>query len=574
MTSNNQGPIRRLFRLARPYAWSYGFAIFFFLVKDSPLWVLPLATANIIDAVVNQASVQQLTVPGILALAVLAQNYPTNMLYVRFSSRATRSMALDLREAMTEHLQRLRLSFHRRQGAAVIQTKIVRDVENIELMIQQTLPIALSSAFSLVGALVMTALSVPLFLVVFAFVVPIGLGLVVFFRRRSRAHNERFRTQVERFSVEVGDMTAMFPLARAHATESTSIEKVLESASELKRRGVELDWLNGKFGALTWLSYQVLGVVALLSAAAVAIAGVVPVTPGQVVLVASYFAVIMGNAIGLLNVLPVLARGLESVRSIGEVLDDLDVESNTGKTEVDNFDGSVQVTKLRVEIAGEAVLDDISLTIAPGEFVALVGASGSGKTTLAHSILGLVRANSGTIHLGGHLIEDIDLRSIRRRISLVDQEPVVMNATVRDNIAFGLEVDDAAIREALAMADLSLFNDEEGLATELGLEGKVLSVGQRQRLAFARALYRKPRLLVLDEATSALDPKSQKALVSAMESVRGEASLLVIAHRLQTVRSATRIYVLDQGKIVEFGTHEALMARRGHYRELLENGSS
>lgn len=574
MSQQALGPVRRLFRVARPYRWRYTWAIIFFLVKDSPAWVLPLATANIIDAVVSGVGLRHLVPPATLALVVLAQNYPMNMLYVRFSSRATRSLALDLREVITEHLQRLRLSFHQRQGASVIQTKIVRDVENVELMIQQTLPIALSSAFSLIGALVLTGITVPLFLGVFALVIPVGLGLVVFFRRRSRVHNERFRTQVERFSVEVGDMSAMFPLARAHAIEFSSMQKVQASANELRRRGVELDWLNGKFGALTWLSYQILGLCALVVAAAVAIAGIVPVTPGQVVLVASYFAVIMGNAIGLLNILPVLARGLESLRSIGEVLDDSDVESHEGKPAVDDFDGSVQVCGLAVTLSGQPVLRNITMAIAPGEFVALVGPSGSGKTTLAYSILGLVKTTSGTIHLGGHLIDDIDLRSIRRRISLVNQEPVVMNASVRDNVAFGRDIDDDRIREALRMADLGMFEAEGALDTILGIDGQDLSVGQRQRLAFARALYRQPRLLVLDEATSALDPTSQKALMNAMDRVRGGSSLLVIAHRLHTIRRANRIYVVDQGQIVESGNHDTLMAARGPYWDLVENGGT
>lgn len=574
MARDSSGPITRLFRVARPYRWQYLLAVVFFLVKDSPAWVLPLATANIIDVVVSGVDIRQLVPPAMLALLILAQNYPTHMLYVRFSSRATRSLALDLREALTEHLQRLRLTFHQRQGGSVIQSKLVRDVENVELMIQQTLPIALSAVFSLTGALVMTGIIVPTFLAVFALVVPVAMALVLFFRRKSRIHNERFRSQVEQFSTEVGDMSAMLPLARAHAIESASVQRVQASANELRSRGIELDWLNGKFGALTWLSYQILGLIALLLAAGVAVAGIIPITAGQVVLVASYFAVIMGNAIGLLNILPALARGAESLRSIGEVLDDSDIERNDGKPSVEDFDGSVHVAGLTVLLSDERVLDNVSLDIFPGEFVALVGPSGSGKTTLAFSVLGLVPPVSGSITLGGHSIGDIDVRSVRRRISLVNQEPVVMNATVRDNVTFGQLADDEAISRALHASDLTIFDHEGGLDTVLGVNGVSLSVGQRQRLAFARAIYRQPSLLVLDEATSALDPSSQKSLMTAMEQVRGHSSLLVIAHRLQTIRLADRIYVLDGGRVVEMGDHQALMAAKGKYFELVTQGGT
>ena len=574
MSGSATGPVKRLLRFARPYRMSYLVAIIFFLIKDSPAWILPLVTAAIIDVVVGGSSPTELLLPAAIALGVLAQNFPTNMAYVHFSSRATRSLALDLREQIVDHLQRLRLSFHQRSGSAVIHTKLVRDVENVELMIQQTLPIALSGVFSLVGAIVMTALSVPIFLVIFGLVVPVGMALVIFFRRRSRLHNEAFRTQVEKFSTEVGDMSAMLPLARAHAIEQASLQRVSEQAGELKNRGVELDWLNGKFGALTWLSYQILGVVALVGAATLSLTGIVPVTPGQVVLVASYFAVIMGNAIGLLNILPVLARGLESLRSIGDIIEDEDVEANEGKRVLTDFDGRVQARNLTVALSGRDVLRGVDIDIAPGEFVALVGASGSGKTTLAWALLGLVRVRSGIVRLSGQNADEVDMRSVRGEVSLVTQEPVVMNAAVRDNVAFGRDVDDAAILKALRSSDLTDLATAEGLDTLLGTNGVVLSVGQRQRLAFARALYRSPKLLVLDEATSALDPTSQKALMRTLQRVRGKVSLLVIAHRLQTIKKADRIYVLDDGVVVEVGDHASLMAQGGHYSDLVRDGES
>jgi ATP-binding cassette subfamily B protein len=191
-------------------------------MKDSPSWILPVITAIVIDTVVANGPFTSLLILGLIAILVLAQNYPMNMIYVKRSSRATRSIAFELRTTLTEHLQKVTINFHQRVSGSVIQTKIVRDVENIELMIQQSLPIALSGTFSLIGALIVLALNVPLFLLVFAMVIPLGVGLVIIFRRKSRIQNEAFRSQVEQFSTQVAELSSMLPVVRSHAIVSTA----------------------------------------------------------------------------------------------------------------------------------------------------------------------------------------------------------------------------------------------------------------------------------------------------------------------------------------------------------------
>ena len=573
MDSKSQ-PIRTLVSFAKPYSKYYILAVLFFLVKDSPAWLLPLVTSRIVDAVAISRNLVELATYVGIGVALLLQNFPTNMLFVRYSSKATRSLAFDLRDSLSNHLQKLRISSEISSSPAVIQTKLVRDVENVELMIQQSFPIALSAVFSLTGALVLTGLNVPLFLVVFLLVIPIAVFLVVYFRRRSRVQNELFRTKVEEFSTDVSEMSATLPLARAHALEAEAIQKVLGSANELRVRGVALDWLNGKFGALTWVSYQVLGLLSLGLAAYLAITQLSTITPGQVVLVGSYFAVMMGNAIGILNILPVLARGVESLRSIGEVLENSDLENNDGKTILANFKGDIRATNLSAGYADSTVLKGINLHILPGQAIALVGKSGSGKSTLAYTLLGLLPPLAGQLELSGVPIGELDLRSVRRRVSLISQEPVVMNATVAQNVAFGLELNRAEVSRCLQMSNLDELASDENLDLRLGVGGKQLSVGQRQRLAFARAIYRKPSLLLLDEPTAALDTESEAQLEAALRSVKGEMTVVVIAHRLNTVKNADCIYVLDNRSVAEFGTHDELMQAKGGYYRLYQKGNN
>ncbi len=573
MDSKSQ-PIRTLVRFAKPYRKYYIFAVLFFLVKDSPAWLLPLVTSRIIDAVAISKYLFELATYVGIGVVLLLQNFPTNMFFVRYSSKATRSLAFDLRDSLSNHLQKLRISSEISSSPAVIQTKLVRDVENVELMIQQSFPIALSAVFSLTGALVLTGLNVPLFLVVFLLVIPIAVFLVVYFRRRSRSQNELFRTKVEEFSTDVSEMSATLPLARAHALEAEAIQKVLGSANELRVRGVALDWLNGKFGALTWVSYQVLGLLSLGLAAYLAITQLSNITPGQVVLVGSYFAVMMGNAIGILNILPVLARGVESLRSIGEVLENSDLENNDGKTVLGNFTGDIRASNLSAGYPDSMVLKNINLHISPGQTIALVGKSGSGKSTLAYTLLGLLPPLAGQLELSRVPIEELDLRSVRRRVSLISQEPVVMNATVAQNVAFGLELNRAEVSRCLQNSNLRELASDANLDLRLGVGGKQLSVGQRQRLAFARAIYRKPSLLLLDEPTAALDTESEAQLEAALRGVKGEMTVVVIAHRLNTVKNADCIYVLDNGSVAEFGTHNELMQAKGVYYRLYQKGNN
>ncbi|HEY9724758.1 MAG TPA: ATP-binding cassette domain-containing protein, partial [Oscillatoriaceae cyanobacterium] len=225
--------------------------------------------------------------------------------------------------------------------------------------------------------------------------------------------------------------------------------------------------------------------------------------------------------------------------------------------------------------AEKPVLDAVSLTLAPGEVVALVGPSGGGKTTLAHLALRLFDPQAGRVCLDGHDLRTLAARDLRAAIAYVSQEPVLFDATVYENVAFGdphatPERVEAACRAANAHDFVSAL--PEGYETRLGERGASLSGGQRQRLAIARALLRDARVLVLDEATSALDNASEEAVREAIAHLMAGRTTLVIAHRMSAIERADRIVVLDGGRVVEEGTREALLRRDGLFRRLYEAG--
>jgi ATP-binding cassette subfamily B protein len=564
-----------LFRLLRPHRAPLAVATGAFLVKDSPAWALPAITASIIDIVVSRGPVTSLTVWAGAAVVVLAINYPFNMIFVRLSSRATRSLAVDLRNALTDRLQRLTIGFHNRQSASVVQSKIVRDVENLELLMQQAFPTFLSTVFTLTGAIVMTALTVPSFVVVFALTVPVAALLVRYIRSRASDRNEAFRREVERFSAGVGEMAALIPITRSHGLEHVAARRVAGHAESVREAGQQLDTLNGRFGALSWLSYQVLGVLCLVGASVASITGILPITPGQVVLLSTYFTVLTGGIVALLNVTPVFTRGLESIRSIAEVMQEPDLEVNAGKVRVTAVTGAIDLDGVSFTYDdGAPALTDITLSITPGETIAFVGPSGSGKSTLLNLVLGFVRPTEGRLLLDGADANSLDLRSVRSFVSVVPQESVLFEGTIRDNVAYGLDdVTDEAVLAALSGANaldvIELHGD--GLDAIVGDRGTRLSGGQRQRLAIARALIRDPRILVLDEATSALDGESESLVNDALAHLFHDRTTLIVAHRLSTIRGADRIAYLENGRIVELGSHDELMALNSRYARIVSH---
>lgn len=548
-------------------------AVLAFTFKEIPLWFLPVITAAIIDIVAEGGEVSAVVGWFILAAALLLQNYPNHILYTRSFMTVVRDTGADLRNALAARLQSLSIGYHSRVSSSIVQTKVVRDVENVELMLQQVTHPLLSATMVMIGAISMTAIAVPQFLPVYALAVPIAIGIRYGMRNRSRQRNEVFRREVEVFSARVGEMASLIPVTRAHGLEETAVTRVSTGAEGVRRAGLHLDMLNGHVASISWVAMQLLGVGCLVLAAVFSLTGILPISPGEVVLLSTYFTLLTQGLTQLLMLIPVGARGLESVRSIAEVMQEPDLEQNEGKRRVDAVTGDIRLegASHRYPGADEDALHEIDLHIPAGRTFAFVGSSGSGKSTLLNLVLGFVRPTAGRLTIDGADVQELDLRSVRRAVSVVPQESVLFEGTIRENIAYGLpDVTDARIEQALRDANAWQFVREQphGWDTVVGERGARLSGGQRQRLAIARALVRDPRILLLDEATSALDPESEELVKEALGRLMRGRTTLVVAHRLSTVRQADRIVVLERGGIVEQGTHDDLLAAGGRYAHL------
>jgi ATP-binding cassette subfamily B protein len=568
-------PIKTLWYLLENNRRDISLAILFYCIKHSPSWTTPLLIANMIDCVVYKKPLSTLAINFGLLVAITIQNYPMNVMYVRFLAKAVRNLENRLRSALVERMQQMSISFYQSTNAGALQTKVVRDVENIEQMMRHSFDGGLGAINSLMGALVITAIKVPQFLPFFLILGPISATVVIKMRKTLNTHNEDFRSEVERMSSRVNEMTTLLPITRAHGLEKNALKTMYTSFSSVKSAGLRLDRLQGHFSAIAWVTFQLTYVICVGFAAWCAITGFLPITAGGVVMLSSYFGMLVGSVLLLTSIAPMLSKGLTSIRSLGELLESPDLEKNSGKRSVADVAGTIEFCDVSFSYPTnhKPSLKNISVLAEPGRMIALVGPSGSGKSTFINLVIGFLRPSTGAIKLDGQDMATIDLRTSRKFLSVVAQDTILFDGTVYENVTYGMpnptaELAESALRAANAWEFVEKLPD--GIDTIVGERGARISGGQKQRLAIARAIIRDPRILVLDEATSALDSESERLIQSALHELMKSRTTFVVAHRLSTVKEAHQILVLEDGVIVESGTHQDLVRSNGTYRRLYD----
>lgn len=526
-------------------------ALFLYVVKAAPIWIMPIITANVINmftsgAVIDKQELLKLAIIGFLATL---QNVPTHTYYVYTASLFLREVERKLRTALCERIQQLTLSYHNSTSTGKLQIKVLRDVENIEQFTRQLIDMIPNLIFSLGVALVVTAMRAPKFLIFFLCTVPFAILLHKLMWKRIGSANHDYRSSVEAMSTKVIEMLRMVPITRAHNLENIAIEKVNTKFEHLKSSGIKLDVNNAVFGSATWVMFRCFEFATLLAATYLMLNKHVEIGVGDVVLLTGYFSSITGAISGILNMSPMISKGMESVSSIAEVLQCPDIEQNEGKPEFKKVTGDfiLENVSYKYPTSNSFALENINLTAKQGETIAIIGPSGSGKSTLLHLLIGFIRPVSGTIKLDGQNLNDYDLRSYRKFISVVSQEIVLFDGTIYENIIYGNEkISKERVMKVVEEAQLSdlVTSLPEGLETRVFENGVRLSGGQRQRIAIARALLRDPAVLILDEATSALDTQSEALIQKALDNLKKGRTTFVVAHRLSTIENADQILKL------------------------------
>ena len=545
-----------------------------YIIKQSPASLLPFAVGMIVDLLTkgeDGAFRRILLIAGVYFLLLL-QNPLVHTSFVRLMSGALRHMQFNLRSALVERLQQLSIAFYEEKQSSALQTKLLRDVDAIDSLCRHLMNTGLNGVLVIVYVAIIASIKQPLLAIYFLVTVPAGVALLKLFDRRFKEQYRAMRVETEQMNARVGEMLQMLPVTRAHGLESIETRSVRGVFERIRERGLQVDTLTEFFAASSWFTFMCFQLACLVFSAWLVVHH--RITVGDAVMYHTYFGMLIGAVQQFLSVFPALAQGADAIRSLGEVLEAGPVENHEGKAAApDPLRGEIFFENVGFNYSGgrEVALQNISLKIAPGETVAFVGESGAGKSTLVNLAIGFRQPTTGGILLDGRNLRELDLRTYRRQIGVVPQTTLLFNGSLRENVTYGLEaVADETLWKILADANLAEFvrSLPQQLDTPLGESGTRLSGGQRQRLAIARALVRNPHLVILDEATSALDTESERLVQEALVRLTHGRTTLIVAHRFSTIRHAHRVVVLHRGRIVEEGTHAALLAREGHFYRL------
>lgn len=566
-------PMQILLGLYKGNYHKFFLAVIFFFIKHAPVWVLPIVTANIINDITSGSpeTYQNIIIQAMIMIVLVALNIPMNYMYTRYKSLATRYAETGLRRALVRKLQQLSISYHKETQSGRLQSKIMRDVEAVETLSTQMFLSILNIALNIAIALIVTINKSLVVFIFFLLTTPIAAATMVFFRNVMKKRNNEFRKEMEETSARVMEMVELIPVTRAHALEEEEVQKMSGQLFAVAEKGYRLDVIQSLFGSVGWAIFQIFQVVCLGFTGFLAIKGTV--MPGDITLYQSYFATIVSQVSSLMSLIPTIAKGIESVNSIGEVLLEDDIEQNEGKEIIKDIYGEfdfIDVT-FRYNNIDRPVLHNLNLHVDKGETIALVGESGAGKSTILNLVIGFNQVNSGEVLIDGHNMKDIDLRSYRKHLAVVPQTSILFSGTIRDNITYGVDnVDEATLDEIVKAANLTdLINSlPDGLDTMVGEHGGKLSGGQRQRISIARALIRNPKVIVLDEATSALDSISEKLIQEALNNLTKDRTTFIVAHRLSTIKDADKIAVIADGHCVEYGTYDELMNLKGEFYQM------
>ena len=570
---NEGNSLKILLSIYKGYYGKLFLSIVFFTIKHSPVWVLPIVTANIINIATERPdnAGMKILVNALFMSFFMIQNIFTNYLHTWLYAKTVRSVEQELRSSLVRKLQQLSISYHNEMQSGRLQSKIMRDVEQIETLSSQIFISVLSILLNIIvafGVVIFKSLTVFLF---FLATIPVAVLLMVSFKSRIKQYNSDFRKEMEETSVRVMEMVELIPVTRAHALEKQETSKIDHQLSNVAQKGLKLDMIQTYFSSISWVAFQLFQVLCLAFTGYLASRGSISV--GEVVMYQTYFSSIVNQVSGIITLLPIISKGLESVNSVGDILLCHDVEDNRNKQKIQELTGDITFDHVAFQYhdAESPVLKDVSFHIRPGETVAFVGGSGAGKTTILNLVIGFIKTTEGRILIDGMDLNTLNLQSYRSHIAVVPQQSILFSGTIRDNITYGMNhISDELMNQVVKAANLEelIASLPEGLDTQITEHGNSLSGGQRQRISIARAFVRNPRILILDEATSALDTISEKKIQEAIHNLVQNRTTLIVAHRLSTIRDADRIAVVGNGGIKEFGTYEELMALKGEFYRL------
>ena len=569
--------LRRLGGFMRPYKGRLALAIVAVAVATAMGLVFPLVIGNLVDtALVTNAAgdASSLNRIALILLGVFAVQAVFNYVKQFQLSAVGEGIVADLRTRLYSHLMLLSVKFFESRKTGEITSRLTSDVAVVQSTVSQSVAQVAGQTLTLIGGVVLLfVISAKLSAAVLV-VLPVVILSARFFGRRLEVLSTEFQDKVAEANAVAEESIAGIRVVQWFGAERSLVDRYAGSIDDSYRLALHRARLRALFMPI--VQFVVLATVSLVLwfGGRLVLAG--EMTGGDMISFLLYTFTVAG-AIGTFSGLySQLREALGSTRRIFEMLDEVsDIEEPSDPVPLTAIEGRVSFEDVSFAYSdreGE-VLREVGFEASPGEVIALVGPSGAGKSTLVQLIARFFDPLSGTIRVDGVNIQDVTLEDLRSHMAAVPQDTHLFSGTVSENIRMGkLDASEDEVKAAAvaANADDFIVAFADGYDTVVGERGVKLSGGQRQRVSIARALLKDPRILILDEATSALDSESEAVVQEALAILMKGRTTFVIAHRLSTVRDADRIVVLDEGQIVETGTHSSLIVSGGLYADLSE----
>ncbi len=570
----------RIFDYVWRYRWKFLLSFIILVVSSLVFLVIMQLPGEALNVIRGEGKYDLTTkeIFSILAILLVIQA-PLSFLRVRLQAEVSEKAMGSLRKDLFAKILRLEIPFFERTRVGELTSRITNDITQIQGIFALTLAEFLRQMIILVGAIVYILATMMKLALVSLAIFPVVVIAAMFFGRYVRKMTKARQEQLAQSNIIVEESLQSINTVKAYTNEEFELGRYGRSIDETVRISLKTASARGlfsafivtvMFGALFYIIYRA---VLLVEADALPV--------GDLFSFVIFTALIGGSIASLGNFYTEILSALGASDRVVDIMESKETEGASGTAvatspapaaaphNVPQLQGNIRYQGVHFNYPTRPdvkVLKGIDLTIEPGQKVALVGASGSGKSTIMKLLLRFYPLNDGQITVDGRDINSYDLHQFREDLALVPQEVLLFGGTIRENIAYGaLQASEEAIREAAEKANALEFIEAfpEGFDTVVGDRGIQLSGGQRQRVAIARAILKNPAILLLDEATSSLDAESERVVQEALNRLMEGRTSIIIAHRLATIREVDRIYVIENGTIVEQGTHEELSDRPG-----------